>query len=106
MGQVVAQEERMYANVVTFQGAIERIEEGIRMFQERVAPVMRGHAGFKGHYLLVDRQRGKTIGISLWETEAHAEANAAALAELRAQATQFTGQPAPAAERFEVVSQP
>src|SRR5688500_16594677 len=94
----------VHANVVSFQMPMERLDEGIQMFKERVAPTMRQHAGFKGHYLLVDRQGGKLVDISLWETEANAAANTAALAVLRTQGGQRGGAP-PTAERFEVISQ-
>jgi heme-degrading monooxygenase HmoA len=46
-----------------------RIEQGIRRAQEKALPRLRQLDGFEGAYFLVDRQRGKAISISLWESE-------------------------------------
>jgi hypothetical protein len=59
----------MFARQVTVHGSPERIDEGIRSVREQVLPVLRECSGFKGQLLLVDRDKGEAIGISLWETE-------------------------------------
>ena len=65
----------MYARHVTVHGSPDKMDEGIRSLQERVLPVLRECAGFKGQLLLVDRDKGEAIGISLWDTEENMRAS-------------------------------
>lgn len=65
----------MYARHVTVQGSPDKIDEGIRSVRESVLPVLRECAGFKGQLLLVDRDKGQAIGISLWDTEENMRAS-------------------------------
>lgn len=74
----------MLARVTMSQGKPEQIEAGIRNFREKVGPVAKKMAGFKGSYLLVDRKIGKMLGIALWDTEENLQASAKAAAQLRA----------------------
>jgi len=59
----------MYARHVTVRGSAEHIDEGVRSVREQVLPVLRDCKGFRGQLLLVDRERGEAIGISLWDSE-------------------------------------
>ena len=59
----------MYARHVTVSGSADKIDEGIRSVREQVLPVLQGCAGFRGQLLLVDRDKGEAIGISLWDSE-------------------------------------
>jgi heme-degrading monooxygenase HmoA len=65
----------MHARHVTVKGSPERIDEGIRSVREQVIPVLQGCDGFKGQLLLVDRERGEAIGISLWDSEENMRAS-------------------------------
>ncbi len=62
----------MFARVTTFQGSLDRIEEGLRLFQENVIPWLRDATGFRGWLVLLDRERGRSLGITFWATEAAA----------------------------------
>ena len=64
----------MHARVTTAYGPPDKAAEGIKIHKESVVPETRQHAGYKGTLLLVDRTAGKSIQITLWETEDHAKA--------------------------------
>ena len=97
----------MFARVSTMQGPPERTEEGIRQFQELTVATVKGLAGFKGAYLLVDRKSGKFVGITLWETEKDLQTSSAAADRLRAQGAQTAGTATPpTVEIYEVAVQP
>ena len=86
----------MHARIITRQGSPERLEDARSHFRERVRPEMRQLAGYKGAYLLGDRQRGKIVGVAPWESEATARAGAAVLADklrLGAECLGMQGQP-------------
>jgi len=60
----------MFARLGISQGAPEHLDAAIRWAREQTLPDLERLPGFKGLYVLVDRQTGKGVGISLWETEA------------------------------------
>ncbi len=60
----------MHARVVTVQLQSGMTDRAIAIFRESVVPAAQGQHGFKGLQLLTDRNTGKALVISLWETDA------------------------------------
>jgi hypothetical protein len=60
----------MYAIAVTSQIQLDKIDEGASIFRDSVVPAYRQMNGFKSALLLIDPSTGKSLGISLWESEA------------------------------------
>ena len=58
----------MYARVFRIQASPDRVEEGIRAIEQQSAEV-RSMSGFRQGYLLLDRQAGEAMTITLWESE-------------------------------------
>ena len=67
----------MYARVVSGQYQSAKMDEGLEMYRNSLAPAARQQQGFKGILGLVDRATGKGISITLWETEADLKASEA-----------------------------
>ncbi len=65
----------MYARVGIAEQKPGKIDEAVRIYRDSVAPAQKQQKGFKGALFLTDRRTGKTISISLWETEADMEAS-------------------------------
>ena len=59
----------MFARMSILEGSPDQIDEGLRHVKEQVLPFMQQQDGFKGFIALSDRQTGKVIGVSLWESE-------------------------------------
>lgn len=60
----------MIAHVVEFKGPSDKLEkEGMDGFEERVVPVLRAQPGFEGALTLLNREEGRILGITLWDTE-------------------------------------
>ncbi len=97
----------MWARVSHIKGSPDRVESGIRNFKEAVIPAGREMAGFKGGYLLVERESGRFMGITLWETEEALRKSVEAANRLRAQAaeTAAASEP-PIVEVYEVAVEP
>ncbi len=97
----------MHARVVTIQYQPGKLDEGTQIYRESVLPEGRQQSGFKGVMALVDRSTDKFISISLWQTEADAQATGASSSYLQAQlakaASLFAA--APVIETYEVVVQ-
>lgn len=91
----------MHARVTVLEGSPSDVEAGIANFRENVAPFARESG--RGAMLLVDRDTGKAIAITLWEDAAALEASAERANALRADASDRMGATgAPTVESFEV----
>jgi steroid delta-isomerase-like uncharacterized protein len=99
------QEGNMFARVVTTRSDPSNSEKLVRLYRQYNVSVGRGLEGFRGAYLLYDRATGKSVGMTLWATEADLHAGDPRPAVL-AQITETLAltQP-PEIEVFEVVDQ-
>ena len=64
----------MYARVTIVLMQPGKLDEGIRVYRDSVVPAAKQQKGFKGIYLLTDRNTSKSISIALWQTEADMKA--------------------------------
>lgn len=95
----------MFARVSIIQGKPEKVEDGIRHLREETIPAVKQQEGFKSIYFLVNRQSGKFMAISLWETEQALQASNAAADRVRARAAQTIDATAPPqVEMYEVAA--
>ena len=92
----------MYARVSTLEGPPELIDEGLRQVREVVLPGARHIDGFKGMIALADRQSGKTLGITFWESEEAIRASEEAANRLREESAEAGGGTIAGVERYEV----
>lgn len=92
----------MFANVTTFHRRPERLNE---VGLDDVAAILKAQVGYRGAYVLVNRDTGKQCTITLWDTEAALNAGVAVLMPLREQRAKDLGDPQPPSrEAFEVVA--
>ncbi|HKO28793.1 MAG TPA: hypothetical protein VJU80_15145 [Solirubrobacteraceae bacterium] len=91
----------MHARVTTLSGSPGDVDSGIANFQADVVPFAKEQG--EGAILLVDRQSGKAIAITLWPDEqALRESEEAANAVRAKAADQMGASEAPTVERYEV----
>ena len=93
----------MHARVTTLALDSSRIAETIGQLEREDIPRWQEIDGFKGFTLLVDRDSGKVVGTSFWESESAMAASEEAVRPSRDRAAETGGasQP-PTVERFEV----
>ena len=96
----------MFARVRVTNGVPEKVDEGVRQFRDVVVPSYKNVAGFKGGYMLVDRAKGKLIGVTLWATEAALHATEATSQRLRTAGSHAAGGAVQSVEVYEVVVEP
>jgi heme-degrading monooxygenase HmoA len=94
----------MIARVNSAQTAPDKIDALVEFSRERF-PDAREAPGFKGFYLLADRQSGKIVSISLWDGEDALQQFQAKGAELREAASSEAGIAPTPVEMYEVVLQ-
>ena len=97
----------MHARVVTVQFQPGKVDEGTQILRESILPETRQQVGFQGVMGLVDRSTDKSISITLWQTEADAQASGVGSAYMQAQIAKFASllASAPVFETYEVVVQ-
>jgi hypothetical protein len=92
----------MHARVTTITGSPGRVDEGITDFHENVTPWVKEQGG-RGGILLIDRETGKAIAVTLWSDEEAMRQSEEAANELRRRVTDEMGSTqSPAVERYEV----
>jgi hypothetical protein len=92
----------MHARVTSLSGSPDEVDAGIADFKEKIVPFTHEQGG-KGGMLLVDRQTGRALAITLWEDEqalSASEERADALRANVAQEMHATAQPT--VDRYEV----
>jgi heme-degrading monooxygenase HmoA len=97
----------MYARVSTAHYQLDKLDQGLQIYRESVLPELRQQSGFKGVMALADRSTGKAISLSLWETEADAQASGVGSAYMQANIAKLASNfaAAPTIEMYEVVIQ-
>jgi heme-degrading monooxygenase HmoA len=64
-----------FARVTITQSKIESYDEVIKLYAESVIPAAKSQKGYRGILLLSNRETGKGISISFWDSEEDAIAN-------------------------------
>ncbi len=97
----------MHARVVTIQFQPGKVDEATQILRESILPETRQQTGFQGVMALLDRSTDKSIAITLWQTEADAQASGASSSYLQAQLAKVASffAAAPIVETYEVAVQ-
>jgi class 3 adenylate cyclase len=92
----------MHARVSTLFGSPDQVEAGISDFRENVAPWIKEHGG-RGGILLIDRETGKAMAVTLWADEENMRQSEEAANEHRRRVSdEMESGQAPTVERYEV----
>ena len=92
----------MCARVSTLEGSPEQIDEGLRYLREELLPTGKDDPGFKGLIALADRNSGKTLSITLLESEEEMGATEQDANQLRSAWEESSGQQIASVESYEV----
>jgi len=95
----------MIAHVVEFHGQPDQLETiGMKGFYERVVPVLRAQPGFEGGLTLLNREHGKMLGVTLWDTEENGRLAGARLEQERRTGIAEMDAQSPVPDLYEVLS--
>jgi heme-degrading monooxygenase HmoA len=92
----------MHARMSILEGPTDQVDEGMRYVREQVLPLMQQQDGFKGFIVLNDRQSGKIIGVSFWESEQAMQASEEVGNRTRSESAETVGGTVAGVERYEV----
>ncbi len=92
----------MFARVSTFTGTSDQVDEAVSQAREDVMPRLEQLDGYRGSYFLVDRENGKTLAVTFWESEEAMRASEEEANTLRSEAADALGTQMVGVERYEV----
>ena len=92
----------MFARIGTWQGSRDELEHWISRARQQVKPSVRQDPGLRAAYWLADRDGGKGLIITIWESEAAMRASEEARARRQAATSAATGARV-TTDRYEVV---
>lgn len=92
----------LHARMSTLEGPTHEIDEVLWEIREHVLPLLQQQDGFKGFITLEDRQSGKLIGITFWESEQAMQASEEVGDRTRSETAEVTGDAIEDVERYEV----
>lgn len=92
----------MYARVTELAGFGDRIDEYLERVRGRVLPELRLAPGYAGYLNLVDRDAGRVLVVSLWESREQMRATQELVLRLRAKAAGSVGARDTAVREYEV----
>jgi hypothetical protein len=93
----------MHARVSVFEAENpDQVDGMLRQVREQVLPQAKQMDVFKGLIALGDRQSGKTLGITFWESEEAMRASEEAANRMRSETAEASGEQIVGVERYEV----
>jgi heme-degrading monooxygenase HmoA len=92
----------MHARMSIFEGPPDMIDESLRQAREVILPQAKQEEGFKGIIALTDRQSGKMVGVTFWESEEAMHATEEGANRLREESAEAGGGTVVGVERYEV----
>src|SRR5215203_5869305 len=92
----------MHVRLTTIEGSPDRMDDAKRHTQEQTLPQLEKMDGFKGFVALGDRNSGKLVGVSFWESEEALRATDEAVPSVRSAAAEAAGGTVASVEKYEV----
>jgi heme-degrading monooxygenase HmoA len=92
----------MFARMSTYEDPPDRTQEGISHARERILPAVRNIVCFSGVLFLADRETGKALSITLWESEQAMRDSEEEASRLRSESAKAGGETIAGVERYEV----
>lgn len=96
-------EEPKAARVSRLDGDPTKIDEASRAAQQDILPRARQFPGFKGVYTLADRKSGRSLIITLWESEEQMRSSEQQAEQLRQESAERGGGRVVGIERYQVM---
>ena len=58
----------MYARVTTIYLRVKHMEDAIKVYEESIIPAAKQQPGFKKAFFLINRNAGKFLSVTIWES--------------------------------------
>jgi hypothetical protein len=94
----------MWARVTTIEGSPDQADIAIKLVEENVIPTAKQWQGFSGGWWLLDRDSGRMMAVTLWDSQETLNASAESATTLRTDTTEELGSKIVSVESYEVVA--
>ena len=95
----------MQVRISTIEGDAARIDDAVRIINEKILPVLKGLKGFTAANFLADRSAGKLMAVAFWQDEAALEGSAEAVRPMRTEVAEVMNGRIVGSESYELVAQ-
>ena len=95
----------MYARISTIEGDGGKIDDAVKIINEKIMPVLKALEGFRAANFLVDRSAGKLVAVAFWDSEGALEGSAEAVKPLRSEVAEAMNGKVAGFESYEVAAQ-
>ena len=102
LGKGRKEDSCMFARMFTIEGRREQLDEFARAGEKNVLPALQRLDGFEGLLVLANRQNGKILIMTIWESEEAMRSGEEASYWLRAFSAEAAGGEVTTVERYEV----
>lgn len=93
----------MYARVSVFKGSGEEFDDATRNAKDNVLPALRRMEGFAGALILADRSTGRSMSVTLWDSEEALRSSERAADRMREETAATYDEDIVAVETYDIV---
>jgi hypothetical protein len=95
----------MQARISTIEGDAGKIDDAVKVVNERIIPALKALKGFTAINILADRSAGKLVAVAFYADEAALEASSEAVGPMRTEVADAIGGKVVGVESYELVAQ-
>jgi hypothetical protein len=95
----------MQARISTIEGDAGKIDDAVKIINEKIMPALRALEGFTAANFLVDRSAGKLVAVAFYADEAALEGSGEAVGPMRNEVADAMGGKVVGVESYELVAQ-
>lgn len=95
----------MHARISTIEGDAGKIDDAVKVIEEKILPTLKGLDGFRAINFLADRSSGRLVAIGFWDSEAALEGSAEVVKPMRTEVAEVMDGKVVGADSYEVVAQ-
>lgn len=95
----------MQARISTIEGDAGKIDDALKIINEKIMPALKELDGFTAANFLVDRSSGKLVAVAFYESEAALEGSAEAVKPMRTEVAEAMNGKVVGFESYELAAQ-
>ena len=95
----------MQARISTIEGDAGKIDDAVKIANEKIIPALKGLQGFTAVNFLADRSAGKLVAVGFFSDEAALEGSVEAVGPMRTEVADAMGGKVASVESYELVAQ-
>jgi len=95
----------MQVRISTIEGDGARIDDAVRIINDKILPALKGLKGFTAANFLADRSAGKLVAVAFWQDEASLGGSAEAVKPMRTEVAEAMNGKVVGSESYELVAQ-